>query len=186
MLIRHGNNIPERTVWRPDFPGIAGWMCLIRSRMLIVFSENCILSQRKRKEGRGSAAGRQRSSRERPVRFIAFLVIIVACYLVARYLIRNLREWFGGASGERPVGSRDRRPPRGTTERMSPEERHSEVLGITRDDGPDDIKRKYRELLAKYHPDKVQHLGREFQDMAEFKTRQILEAYRYFQKKHGL
>ncbi len=42
------------------------------------------------------------------------------------------------------------------------------------------IKRNYKELLGKYHPDKVQHLGPEFQEMAEKKTREILEAYEYF------
>ena len=34
----------------------------------------------------------------------------------------------------------------------------------------DEIKRAFRREIAKYHPDKVQHLGREFQDIAAEKT----------------
>ena len=49
-----------------------------------------------------------------------------------------------------------------------------------------DVKRAYRELLAKYHPDKVNHLGDEFKSIAEVKTREILEAYEYFQKKYDI
>jgi len=57
---------------------------------------------------------------------------------------------------------------------------------ITADDDLATIRKKYKELLAKYHPDKVQHLGIEFQEMAERKTKAIMEAYEFFQRKHNL
>ncbi len=44
----------------------------------------------------------------------------------------------------------------------SQEERYRKVLGVTDTDSPDTIKEKYRDLLAKYHPDKLQHLGKSF------------------------
>jgi len=40
-------------------------------------------------------------------------------------------------------------------------------------------------LVAKYHPDKVNHLAREFQDLAENKTKEINEAYQYFRNKYN-
>lgn len=67
----------------------------------------------------------------------------------------------------------------------SQEEKYRQLLGITGAESPDLIKEKYRELLAKYHPDKVQHLGKEFQEMAEQKTRAIIEAYEFFQKRYN-
>jgi curved DNA-binding protein CbpA len=42
----------------------------------------------------------------------------------------------------------------------------------------DEIKHAFRREISKYHPDKVQHLGREFQDMAADLAASLTEAYR--------
>lgn len=42
----------------------------------------------------------------------------------------------------------------------------------------DEIKQSFRSLIARYHPDKVQHLGKEFQDMAADRAAELTEAYR--------
>jgi curved DNA-binding protein CbpA len=42
----------------------------------------------------------------------------------------------------------------------------------------DQIKQSFRSLIARYHPDKVQHLGKEFQDMAANRAAELTEAYR--------
>lgn len=42
----------------------------------------------------------------------------------------------------------------------------------------DEVKRAFRAQIARYHPDKVQHLGREFQDMAADRAAELTEAYR--------
>jgi len=39
-----------------------------------------------------------------------------------------------------------------------------QVLDIRPDASTEDIKRAFRQQIALYHPDKVQHLAREFQD----------------------
>ena len=52
-----------------------------------------------------------------------------------------------------------------------------EVLGVRRQASIDDIKSAYRKLAAKYHPDKVDHLGDEFRTLAEQKFKEIQEAY---------
>lgn len=51
------------------------------------------------------------------------------------------------------------------------------ILGIEEGASQPEIRRAYRELAAKYHPDKVGHLGREFQQLAEKKFREIQAAY---------
>lgn len=51
------------------------------------------------------------------------------------------------------------------------------VLGVPRGAPRDAIRRAYLELAAKYHPDKVQHLGSEFQAIAEEKLKQFNKAY---------
>ncbi|MFQ5989042.1 MAG: DnaJ domain-containing protein [Candidatus Methylomirabilales bacterium] len=51
------------------------------------------------------------------------------------------------------------------------------LLGVDRGASPDEIRSAYRRLVAQYHPDKVSHLGREFQEMAHQKLIAIQQAY---------
>ena len=50
----------------------------------------------------------------------------------------------------------------------------------------EDIRKRYKKLIELYHPDKVSHLGREFQIFAEKKTKDINKAYLYFKRKYNL
>ncbi|MCP3874440.1 MAG: DnaJ domain-containing protein, partial [Desulfobacteraceae bacterium] len=49
----------------------------------------------------------------------------------------------------------------------------------------DSIKKSYRKLSMKYHPDKVSHLGDEFKKVAEEKMKDINAAYDYFKKQNN-
>jgi len=51
------------------------------------------------------------------------------------------------------------------------------VLGVPREATQDEIKTAYRRLSNQYHPDKVHHLGEEFQKLAEQRFKEIQEAY---------
>ncbi len=51
------------------------------------------------------------------------------------------------------------------------------MLGVAPDATPRQIKEAYHKLAAQYHPDKVAHLGKEFQDLAEKRFKQIQQAY---------
>jgi hypothetical protein len=53
-----------------------------------------------------------------------------------------------------------------------------ELLDIPTTASADEVKRAFRALIARYHPDKVQHLGREFQEMASTRAAELTEAYR--------
>jgi hypothetical protein len=53
-----------------------------------------------------------------------------------------------------------------------------EVLEVSPTASPGEIRHAYRHALARYHPDKVQHLGAEFHEIAAAKTAEITEAYR--------
>ena len=52
------------------------------------------------------------------------------------------------------------------------------LLSVGPDATPDDIKRAFRREIARYHPDKVQHLGKEFQALAAERAAELTEAYR--------
>lgn len=66
---------------------------------------------------------------------------------------------------------------------VSDEERYYEVLGLKSGVDFSEIKKAYRKLSMKYHPDKVGHLGEEFRKVAEEKMKDINVAYDYFSKK---
>ena len=53
-----------------------------------------------------------------------------------------------------------------------------QLLSVEPTATPDEIKRAFRNEIARYHPDKVQHLGKEFQEMAASRAAALTEAYR--------
>ena len=52
------------------------------------------------------------------------------------------------------------------------------MLSVAPNAPADEIKKAFRREIARYHPDKVQHLGREFQEMASGIAADLTEAYR--------
>ena len=52
-----------------------------------------------------------------------------------------------------------------------------QVLGVAPGASAEEIRRAYRELAAKYHPDKVEHLGEDFRKLAEQRFKEIQAAY---------
>ena len=65
------------------------------------------------------------------------------------------------------------------------EEDYYEVLGIQPGTDFEQIKKAYRKLSMKYHPDKVGHLGEEFKNVAEEKMKEINAAYHHFKTKYN-
>lgn len=50
----------------------------------------------------------------------------------------------------------------------------------------DEIKKAYRRMAARFHPDKVSHLGAEFQKMAEEKFKAVNQAYQEIRTQRGI
>lgn len=107
---------------------------------------------------------------------------VVILYFLWRYFYKGKGRLFGGpAAGngagveEDGAGGREGAPahPNGGPGSLDP----YEVLGISRDATPSEIKRAYKQLAGKYHPDKVLHLGDEFKALAEKRFKEIQEAY---------
>ena len=64
-----------------------------------------------------------------------------------------------------------------TDEPRAPQDPYT-VLNVSPNASKEEVKKAFRELAAKYHPDKVQHLGEEFRTLAEKRFKEIQEAYR--------
>ena len=60
-----------------------------------------------------------------------------------------------------------------------------EILGVAPGASPEEIQAAYRAAAQQYHPDKVAHLGEEFQELAQKKFVEIQEAYDFLSDKHS-
>ena len=69
---------------------------------------------------------------------------------------------------------------------LEDEQKFGLILGLQGKITPTQIRKKYLSAIKQYHPDKVQHLGTEFQELAEEKTREIMEAYQFFKEKYQI
>lgn len=56
------------------------------------------------------------------------------------------------------------------------------VLGIPPGTPKEEAKKAFRALITQYHPDKVSHLAAEFRELADRRTREILEAWELVEK----
>ncbi|MDD4848066.1 MAG: TerB family tellurite resistance protein [Bacteroidales bacterium] len=60
------------------------------------------------------------------------------------------------------------------------------ILGITPDATNDEVKKSYREMAKKHHPDLVSTLGEDVQRKAKEKFQEIQDAYEQIKKERGL
>lgn len=60
------------------------------------------------------------------------------------------------------------------------------ILEITKNATNEELKKAYRRMAVKYHPDKVAHLGDEFKISAKEKFQKVQEAYENIKKERGI
>jgi DnaJ like chaperone protein len=60
------------------------------------------------------------------------------------------------------------------------------ILETTPDANEEELKKAYRKMATKYHPDKVSHLGEEFQKAANEKFQQVNAAWEQIKKERGI
>ena len=61
-----------------------------------------------------------------------------------------------------------------------------EILGLEKSATDEEVKKAYRKMAVRYHPDKVASLGEEYQKGAKEKFQRIQEAYDNIKKARGL
>jgi DnaJ like chaperone protein len=60
------------------------------------------------------------------------------------------------------------------------------ILVIQKDATNDEVKKAFRTMAKKYHPDKLQHMDEAYRNGAEDKFRKVQEAYETIQKERGI
>ena len=61
-----------------------------------------------------------------------------------------------------------------------------DVLGVQKESTNIEIKKAYRKMANKYHPDKIAHLGEEFREIAQNKFKSVSEAYNKIKKDRNI
>ncbi|PIF03324.1 MAG: molecular chaperone DjlA, partial [Draconibacterium sp.] len=63
----------------------------------------------------------------------------------------------------------------------------SREMGVSNSDATDEeVKKAYRRMAMKYHPDKVSSLGKEIQEAAKVKFQRVNQAYENIKKERGM
>ena len=60
------------------------------------------------------------------------------------------------------------------------------VLGVSKDSTDMEIKKAYRKMANKYHPDKTAHLGDDFKEISQEKFKSVSEAYNKIKKDRNI
>lgn len=118
---------------------------------------------------------------------IFILVSVVASFV--RAVFQGLSGRPGSADGQRHAGGDGHRGHTGaggsrTSYGHRPGDRRKQALKtLGLEDGASDreIRRAYRELAQKYHPDRVAHLGPELVELTSEKFREVREAYEFLE-----
>jgi len=92
----------------------------------------------------------------------------------------------GKATAEEEAKRKKKTKENRTTGPSQVETKFAKTLDLKGKITKEDIQKNYRDLIQKYHPDKVEHLGDEFKELARVKAKEIIEAYEYFRKKHEI
>jgi hypothetical protein len=121
---------------------------------------------------------------------IIVAVVIICCvagYAAMSFLIDALRQSSGqSASGAMPADAPDTpESPRGYQNDIDEAGRARLLLGVGSDATSSELTLRFHEQVSKYHPDKTQHLGVEFQQLAGLKTQEIIRAYQLLKARQG-
>lgn len=60
------------------------------------------------------------------------------------------------------------------------------IFGLSPGATNDQIREAYKKMISQYHPDRVANLGKELQELATKKTKDITEAYQTLKKRRGM
>jgi DnaJ-domain-containing protein 1 len=97
------------------------------------------------------------------------------------FAVLGLAFWWASRI-RRAYQARSNRSSSSGQEQTAPPEEEAEsdpysILGIQPGASKEEIRAAYKKLASQYHPDKVQHLGEEFQELAHKKFVAIQKAY---------
>ena len=127
---------------------------------------------------------------------VAFFLLIVAfvagywlvSFLYSKFQMPRFRDEDKSSDGQKENYRQEEQRRQENSAYMDKQDKlayYSELFNLNGDTSAENIKCNYRELLRKYHPDKVSHLGHEFQVIAEQKTRELNEGYEYLKARYN-
>ncbi|MGD8330255.1 MAG: J domain-containing protein [Acidobacteriota bacterium] len=106
------------------------------------------------------------------------LMRLIVSFIVAWLVLTVVRAAMQGAAPRNP------RYRKGPPPSLQAKRREAlAILGLYDGAKPAEIRKAYRELASKYHPDRVAHLGPELVELTSEKFKQITAAYEFLNGK---
>lgn len=102
--------------------------------------------------------------------FIRFFAL-AALFYVGWWIYRDITQ--------KHLKSAPRKPTNKPRKKRSPHE----ILGVPQDASPDDIRKAYQEQVQQYHPDRVAGMGKDLQQLAERRTKELNAAYEHLKRR---
>jgi len=123
----------------------------------------------------------------RPLGYLDDLIVIGYLYWRYHRLMPVAHRSSGFRDSTGPASSSNNREESTRSEQGGPQEKEQlfnpyTVLGISENHTTEELEKGYKALVAKYHPDKVTHLGEEFQQLAHQRMIEIQRAYQTLKK----
>lgn len=106
---------------------------------------------------------------------IIIVMFIIGFYLVDKFLYFVEKNRNNSDNTKRSSYDQFKQKNQPSAEPMSPD--HYSILGLLPTATPEEVHSAYKLLIRQYHPDKVATLGKELQELAERKSKEINVAY---------
>lgn len=101
------------------------------------------------------------------------LLVILFIYWRYRAFIAHLQNKYSKTNLENEYTKQQNANQGNNSKKASP----YEILGVSKNASKKEIAKAYKEKIKLYHPDRVNHLGPELQELAKVKSQELEEAY---------
>jgi len=119
------------------------------------------------------------------------VLVIIVGLLMGYWIVSALMDWKQKSSGSSSGTAHEQKREGNYSSTSNADDKDYirtswfRILGVSENASKDQVATAYKLMISQYHPDKVEQMGTEIRELAEFKSKQINAAYDYAMKLRG-